>query len=131
MLAIIETLLIALNKTHHILATIFVSLVFRCLDLSQSLDWVQDDVMSSVKLDFLDGQKLANNRCQAVEVVAVKSRLLIEQLDLIQSEIVLNKSGIHEALFEILQAAETLLDNQQNWDGFEVKMKPDQDCKKV
>ena len=95
MLALIETLLIALNKTHHILATIFVSLVFRCLNLGQSLDRVQDDVMSSVKLDFLDGQKLANNRCQAVEVVAVKSRLLIEQLDLIQSEVVLNKSGIY------------------------------------
>ena len=77
-LTLIETLLIALNKTHHILAAVSIGLFLRRLDLSESLDGVQDDVMSGVKLDFLYGQKLANNRCQAVEVVAVETRLLIE-----------------------------------------------------
>ena len=114
-LALIETLLIARNKTHHILATVFVSLVFRCLDLGQGLDWVQDDVVSGVKLDFLDGQKLANDRRQAVEVVAVKTRLLVEQLDLIQSEVVLNKSGIY-ANIHMIDIFDSRMENTRDED---------------
>jgi len=73
---------------------ILIKLIFGGLDLSESGDWVEDDVVGGVKLTFLNRQKLAHNRRQTVEVVAIKALLLVKELDLVQGEVFLDEGRI-------------------------------------
>jgi len=63
--------------------------------LSKSSHWVKDDIVGRVKLTFLDCQKFTDDRRQTVEVIAVQSLLLIEELHLIQGKVLFNKGGIN------------------------------------
>ena len=85
---------VAFDKAIHVHSTIFIDLIFLCLNLGQGPHRVQNNLMQRRKLNFLDSEKLAHNRRQAVKVVAVQACLLVEELDLVQSEIVLNEIGI-------------------------------------
>ena len=58
--------------------------------------------MSSVKLAFLDRQKLTDNCSQTIEVVAVKSTLLLEEIDLVQCEILFYKTSIYTNINKVL-----------------------------
>ena len=63
LLAIIKSVLVSLNEAQHVLMAISIELILRSFNLFKCPDWIQNNVMRSVKLAFLDRQKLADNCC--------------------------------------------------------------------
>ena len=82
-LTCIEFVRISIDEAKHVCVAILIKLFLWCLDLSKSSHWVKDDIVGGVKLTFLDRQKFADDRRQTVEVIAVQSLLLTEELHLI------------------------------------------------
>ena len=54
LLTIIESVLVSLYEAHHILMAISIELIFGSFNLGEGPHRIQNDVMSSVKLAFLD-----------------------------------------------------------------------------